>query len=639
MIIQPNWDHSEILGGLFQYLNNININKIFIFYDFSHEDGNYINYFLNLNSKLKQKSIFLNKNQNKNLKSRKYDYLDNYFLLSDYIFLLDENYIEHIYNNRLFNKYLYKIILFQHYKKINNRVFVNLTRIFLGNVPYNRFKKKSKYKYLIPNYFIDKKFQLIKTKIKTYIIIGNIESKNIELLNNIINTNLDFKIYIINRKKYILPIELQKSNKIIYKNNLSTNELINLLKSCNYIITLFKNNSVYVKNRICGIISFAISYGIPIITDHDYINKTIINCIDKKLIYNNENDFYETFLYSYNQSYDEWINEHKNIINYRNKIIENNNTQYDILFNKKLLPDYYFIYNIDFFDSTKTNKPVPIVYYKNKLFKSKFLYCKEIEKKYNIFNNNINQNKQTIKINSAFLYSKRFDYNWRHFLTETFFCVKKYLKEKEIDKELKLIILSDMPKYIIEVLIILDITDYIILQKNSVIITDKLIIEESNFDLDFLNFFIKKCKIKSNIKLNDNMKKIYISRKYVDISKKRAVINIKQFYEQIICNKYFEIFPEELNLWDQIVIINNADIILNLIGANCDNIIFINKNCKFYILFPSNCKKWAQVYIQNNYKPILLLCGNKIGKSTVGDIYNYPWKINIDKINNIINNI
>jgi capsular polysaccharide biosynthesis protein len=73
--------------------------------------------------------------------------------------------------------------------------------------------------------------------------------------------------------------------------------------------------------------------------------------------------------------------------------------------------------------------------------------------------------------------------------------------------------------------------------------------------------------------------------------------------------------------------INSADIIITQIGANCDNIIFCNKSCKFKIIYPFNCKKWARMYLEYPQCE-LLYCGNQYQNN--GDEDRYNWNYTID---------
>lgn len=282
----------------------------------------------------------------------------------------------------------------------------------------------------------------------------------------------------------------------------------------------------------------------------------------------------------------------------------------------------------------KNIKYVPVVYKNDKLFIQNHLYANEtIETYKNLDINKILKNKRPIFIKDIFLYSKRWDFNWRHFLIETFYTIYKYLNEKEKNPELKLVIMNDSSRWIYEILEILNITDYVCLKKDTLIISDNVIIKKNVYNQEFMDLFISKCKEKSIMVDCESRRKLYISRINVDKNKKRELINNDQFYNFYVKGKLYEIFPEELKLWDQVSLINNATMILNLIGANCDNIIFANKECKFHIIYSSHCKVWAKWYLKNNFNitPILHEHGSAVGKSTDGDPYNRPWKIHVFK--------
>lgn len=255
---------------------------------------------------------------------------------------------------------------------------------------------------------------------------------------------------------------------------------------------------------------------------------------------------------------------------------------------------------------------LPIVFKDNNILKSKYLHNNKFKKLKNIkFNKKIN-------IKQAFLYIKRFDYNWRHFLLETFFSISNNL-----DKTI--IILKDSPKYIKDILKILNIKDIIYLEKDTDYNIKDLIIEESIYNKDFLDLFINNCYKLSNIKTYDN---IYISRKKTNFKQRRPVSNINILEDRLKELEFKEIIPEDLNLYEQVVLINSSKKVVNLIGANCDNIIFTKEECIFYIIYPNNCKKWAEYYTKHyKQKPKLLKLGIKTGKSTDGDKYNCPYKL------------
>ena len=275
-------------------------------------------------------------------------------------------------------------------------------------------------------------------------------------------------------------------------------------------------------------------------------------------------------------------------------------------------------------------KYVPIVYKNNDFFIQKHLYADETIKKYRELNiNKAIKDKNPIFIKSCFLYSKRWDFNWRHFIIETFQTIHYYLEEKQKNPNLKLLVMKDTSRWVFEIFKILDIKDYVCITKQNIIISDKVIIKKNTYNQDFMNLFINKCKEMSSLIKSKSREKIYISRLNVDKYKKRELVNIDKFYSYYVNGKLYELFPEELKLWEQVSLINNAKMILCLIGANCDNIIFANKDCKFYIIYPNHCKVWANWYFNNSQliKPYIYNHGICVGKSTDGDKYNRPWRI------------
>lgn len=179
------------------------------------------------------------------------------------------------------------------------------------------------------------------------------------------------------------------------------------------------------------------------------------------------------------------------------------------------------------------------------------------------------------------------------------------------------------------------------------IYANQMIICNRHFDFPFINIFIEKCIKLSDYQITSNMNNIYLSRNNADIisSGKRPVANIIDFYNKFIENKknIYSIIPEKLNLVDQIAIINNANKVISLIGAGCDNIIFTNKLCEFHILYPNQRKIriWANCY-KNKYHDSLKKCKLYIVGSVDyniekkgSDPYNWPWIIDLDQIKKI----
>ena len=100
-----------------------------------------------------------------------------------------------------------------------------------------------------------------------------------------------------------------------------------------------------------------------------------------------------------------------------------------------------------------------------------------------------------------------------------------------------------------------------------------------------------------------------------------------------------KIIPEDLELYDQVTLLNNADRIITFIGASCDNLMFTHSNSLMYILCADNNEQiqWAKWYA-NMYenKCVINCCGIQlqdeyIGGKSVTMTVNLPWKINLDQ--------
>ena len=260
----------------------------------------------------------------------------------------------------------------------------------------------------------------------------------------------------------------------------------------------------------------------------------------------------------------------------------------------------------------------------------------------NITNSIIKNNYNDIKIienskyENIFIYHGKYDANWRHFILETF-CSLRYFYEKKLSMpNLKILIPENIAKHTKEIIEIMDLqNEIIILKQNCKIFVDNIIIPDRNMDFNFINKFINQCKIKSSI---NEKKNIFISREH--LNSKRHVSNYREFVDEcIIPRDFHQIIPEKLYLADQITLINNADNIISLIGACCENIIFINSTCKFIILYSNITSCWASQYQSEFYnsrnKCILLDIG--IVDTTIKydrpDKSNSPWIINIKLVN------
>ncbi|ADO67286.1 hypothetical protein crov253 [Cafeteria roenbergensis virus] len=300
VIVQPSWDHSEILTSLLYFIKNNN-HQVKIIYDWSHPEGNYLDYLCNLNGF--DDSIKIN------YKSPKF-HVKNLQNAHKIIFV-DEIHLKKFLSKQTFRNMIHKMYTFNHItKKINWDIKV----LNLGLIPFNRCINTNKF--LVNNLYnpqIDIKYKL--NPIKKYLIVGNPSYRELSFLEKL-NDNLNIEINFVVRK----PLEINKPFLKIHQ-NLSTTKLIEMIRDTDFILTLFKTNSVYHKDRISGIIPFAISFGKPIITDKTYNDLTKSS---NNLIYTNTFDNFKNIIdTTINMSNNTYSNLVKNIIKYRdNKIIE-----------------------------------------------------------------------------------------------------------------------------------------------------------------------------------------------------------------------------------------------------------------------------------------------------------------------------
>lgn len=235
--------------------------------------------------------------------------------------------------------------------------------------------------------------------------------------------------------------------------------------------------------------------------------------------------------------------------------------------------------------------------------------------------------KKELYFEKVFIYQKRFDHNWRHFLLETFFDLKDVYQ----DKNIKIIISKNSSKHVMEILTILNVNNYHKLDDNTIIYTNEIILPSKNDELKnkFLNNFIEQC---NNLAKMINIKsspKLFLTRNNHN-KNYRYVSNQDKLNEILKEKNYYFLQGGTIPLFKQIYLINNAKIIITQIGANCDNVIFCNKNTKFKIIYPYNCKVWAYWY--NRFKNTqLLYCGNKYTNNGQKDKYNWNYEIDFTK--------
>ena len=128
--------------------------------------------------------------------------------------------------------------------------------------------------------------------------------------------------------------------------------------------------------------------------------------------------------------------------------------------------------------------------------------------------------KNLIKYDKVFLFAGKYDYNWRHFINETF-CSLKYMLNQNY-KNYKIIIPfneynSNRFKHKKEIIEILKLQKKVILIKETdMIFAKQMIIPKRHLDFSFIKLFIKKCIQLSKYPITKNMKNIYLSRSNAD---------------------------------------------------------------------------------------------------------------------------
>jgi len=268
-----------------------------------------------------------------------------------------------------------------------------------------------------------------------------------------------------------------------------------------------------------------------------------------------------------------------------------------------------------------------IIFQDNKIINHKLLnsekgfnYIKLIET-----NNKLLDRKKKVYFKKVLIYKKRYDHNWRHFLIETFFDLACAYKNKDIT----ILITRDAPKHFHEIFTILNITNFYEISDYEIITCDEIILNpiiDKNMKDEFLKILINQSVKIYHFLDKLPIKKLFLTRKN-DNPNYRYVTNQDKLNEKIK-KLDFEFFEGgTVPLFQQIAMINSADIIVTQIGANCDNIIFCHPKAKFKIIYPFNCKKWARMY-QEYPQCELLYCGNQYQNN--GDSDKYNWNYTID---------
>ena len=312
VLIQPSWDHSEILSSILYFIKKGN-HKVKIIYDWSHPEGNYLDYFCDL--------IGFGDNVKINYKSPKHHIRD--FTNAHKIIFVDEIHLKKFLSKNIFINMLPKMYTFNH---VTKNIPWDINVLSLGNIPFNRCLNTNKF--LVNNLYNPN----INTEIKLndkkkYLIVGNPKHRELSFLERL-DDKLDIEINFVVRS----PLEINKPFLKIHT-NLSTEKLIKLIEEVDFVITLCKKDSVYHKDRISGIVPFAISFGKPLIMDKQYQKLTGCIC-NEKLVYDNKfTDFRRKINYSCNMKNIEYKNNVKKIIKYRDIKITEQYLNFNLLFN------------------------------------------------------------------------------------------------------------------------------------------------------------------------------------------------------------------------------------------------------------------------------------------------------------------
>ena len=230
----------------------------------------------------------------------------------DYIFLITDD--DYNINNKLFHISNNKLICINHYLNIRRTYnvcdYVN-TRFFI-----NSFIKK----WALPCYNLISKIDKYNLLINNKINIACIGIHNMPIsenyLKNLFHNFFDINFHLIARQINLKNI---KYNNIKLYINMNTNDMINLLKTCHYILC-FNNSYDLIYKCMSGSVHLAFTLGcrliIPTIWNNYYKFKSCITYDDNIIIDDNLN--YLDILYN---EQDELINNRNNIFN---NIINNN---------------------------------------------------------------------------------------------------------------------------------------------------------------------------------------------------------------------------------------------------------------------------------------------------------------------------
>jgi hypothetical protein len=294
--------HFEMIGYIMDYLINYKIN--FDIYSFNNKEWKFL-----------YEKIF---NIYKEWLNPMEINISNY----EYIFLITDDDIS--LNNKLFDINYKKIICINHYDIIRrNNVYEYINTRFFCNSLINKWALPC-YNYISK---IDKYNLLVNKKINIACIgIHNMPISE-DHLKSLFNNFFDINFHLIARH---INIKINKYNNIKLYIDMNTNDMIDLLKICNYILC-FNNSYDLIYKCMSGCIPLSFTLGckliIPNIWNKYYNFKSCIT-YDNNIILDNDLN-YLNILYD----------EQNDLINHRNNIFNN-------IININLINWYSTIYNL-----------------------------------------------------------------------------------------------------------------------------------------------------------------------------------------------------------------------------------------------------------------------------------------------------
>ena len=253
------------------------------------------------------------------------------------------------------------------------------------------------------------------------------------------------------------------------------------------------------------------------------------------------------------------------------------------------------------------------------------------------------ENVPIINTDTILLFQNRWDFNFRHFMIETFHLLT-YFSDNFDNINIKIMIDENYYKHSYQILEILKLTNHIIFKKPNYLYKCKnLIWSKSNTNFHdpkykiLVKTLIKNSKLMSNITYYDF---IYLSREHIDIytdthTPKRWITNQDEVTPIFYKHNYKKVRVDNLDFWDQVAMINNAKNIITFIGANCENIGFANDQAIFSIIYAPNQSFWANCYRYSDSLN-LIECSNRdnsVDYNPEGngeDILNGPYRVNLD---------